>query len=28
MWIETKQEEVDAIRLVPHPKEFELYYDI
>jgi len=28
MWIETKQAEVDEIRLVPHPKEFELYSDI
>jgi glutamine synthetase len=28
MWIETKQAEQDAIRLVPHPKEFELYFDI
>jgi glutamine synthetase len=28
MWINWKKTEVDAIRLVPHPKEFELYYDI
>lgn len=28
MWSEAKREEVNAIRLVPHPKEFELYYDI
>ena len=28
MWIEAKREEINAIRLVPHPKEFELYYDI
>lgn len=28
MWIESKQAEIDAIRLVPHPKEFELYYDL
>jgi len=28
MWRETKQEEINAIRLVPHPKEFELYYDV
>jgi glutamine synthetase len=28
-WIEYKREaEVDAIRLRPHPHEFELYYDI
>jgi len=28
MWIETKQVEQDVIRLVPHPKEFELYFDV
>lgn len=28
MWIEKKQAEIDTLRLIPHPKEFELYYDI
>ena len=28
IWTEAKQEEINAIRLVPHPKEFELYYDV
>jgi len=28
MWIHKKQQEIDTIRLLPHPKEFELYYDI
>jgi glutamine synthetase len=28
MWIARKQGEIDAVRLVPHPKEFELYYDM
>lgn len=28
MWTQKKQAEIDAIRLAPHPKEFELYYDI
>jgi glutamine synthetase len=28
MWIEEKQTEVDALRLSPHPKEFELYANI
>jgi glutamine synthetase len=27
-WIEAKQGEIDQIRLNPHPKEFEIYYDI
>jgi glutamine synthetase len=27
-WIEQKQKEVDAIRLRPHPMEYQLYYDI
>lgn len=28
MWIEAKQKEINEIRLVPHPKEFELYCDV
>ena len=28
MWIAEKQTEIDAIRLTPHPKEFELYSNI
>jgi glutamine synthetase len=28
MWIERKQDEIDQIRKVPHPKEFEIYYDV
>jgi len=28
MWIKWKKTEVDAVRLIPHPKEFELYYDM
>ncbi len=28
MWVAAKQAEIDAVRLVPHPKEFELYGDI
>ena len=27
-WIEWKKSEIDQIRLTPHPKEFELYYDV
>ena len=27
-WIELKRTEIDAIRLRPHPHEFELYYDV
>ncbi len=27
-WIDWKQTEIDTLRLTPHPKEFELYYDI
>jgi glutamine synthetase len=27
-WIEWKNKEIDSLRLSPHPKEFELYYDI
>ncbi|GAB3755538.1 type I glutamate--ammonia ligase [Microlunatus parietis] len=27
-WIELKRAEIDAIRLRPHPHEFELYYDV
>jgi glutamine synthetase len=28
MWIKLKREEIDAIRLRPHPHEFAMYYDI
>ncbi len=28
LWIETKREEIDELRFTPHPKEFELYFDI
>lgn len=28
MWIDKKQAEINEIRKIPHPKEFELYYDI
>src|SRR5664279_4553926 len=28
MWIKLKRDEIDAIRLRPHPYEFDLYYDI
>ncbi len=28
MWIEKKTAEIDSLRLIPHPKEFELYYDV
>jgi len=28
MWINLKREEIDAIRLRPHPYEFDMYYDI
>ncbi len=28
LWIETKREEIDSLRFIPHPKEFELYFDI
>jgi len=28
LWIEAKREEIDALRFIPHPKEFELYFDI
>ncbi len=27
-WIEMKREDIDAIRLRPHPHEFEMYYDL
>ena len=27
-WIELKREDIDAVRLRPHPHEFELYYDV
>ncbi len=27
-WISSKKKEVDALRFIPHPKEFELYFDI
>jgi len=27
-WIELKQKEVDAIRLRPHPMEYQLYFDL
>jgi len=27
-WIEAKRKEIDEIRFIPHPKEFELYFDI
>ena len=27
-WIDIKREDIDAIRLRPHPHEFEMYYDI
>ncbi|MCX8060795.1 MAG: glutamine synthetase, partial [Aquificaceae bacterium] len=28
LWISSKKKEVDEIRFIPHPKEFELYFDI
>jgi glutamine synthetase len=28
MWITKKTAEIDAVRLIPHPKEFELYFDV
>ena len=28
LWIETKRAEIDEMRFIPHPKEFELYFDI
>ncbi len=28
LWIETKRAEIDELRFTPHPKEFELYFDI
>ncbi len=28
LWIESKRAEIDEIRFIPHPKEFELYFDI
>ena len=28
MWIKLKRDEIDAIRLRPHPYEFDMYYDI
>jgi len=28
LWIEAKREEIDSLRFIPHPKEFELYFDI
>ena len=27
-WIELKRDDIDAVRLRPHPHEFELYYDV
>ena len=27
-WIELKRDDIDAVRLRPHPHEFEMYYDI
>jgi glutamine synthetase len=27
-WVELKQADIDAVRLRPHPHEFELYYDV
>ena len=27
-WIEMKQKEYDALRLRPHPYEFQMYYDV
>jgi len=27
-WIEMKQKEYDALRLRPHPFEFQMYYDV
>ena len=27
-WIRLKREEIDAIRLRPHPHEFAMYFDI
>jgi len=27
-WIEMKRADIDAIRLRPHPHEFEMYYDM
>ncbi|RUM29819.1 MAG: type I glutamate--ammonia ligase [Aquifex sp.] len=28
LWIEAKRAEIDELRFIPHPKEFELYWDI
>ncbi len=28
LWIEAKRAEIDEMRFIPHPKEFELYFDI
>ncbi len=28
LWIESKRAEIDEMRFIPHPKEFELYFDI
>ena len=28
LWIESKKAEIDELRFIPHPKEFELYWDI
>ena len=28
LWIESKRAEIDELRFAPHPKEFELYFDI
>ncbi len=28
LWIDTKRKEIDELRFIPHPKEFELYFDI
>ncbi len=28
LWIESKRAEIDEMRFIPHPKEFELYFDV
>ena len=28
IWVELKRADIDAVRLRPHPHEFELYYDV